>query len=65
MAYNYVVTAHKPTGVNACVTGKYTKPCFSTRRFVVHRAPLVKRHVYLSVPAPVEIKGRDAHFSRV
>ena len=22
MAYNYVVTAHKPTAVNACVTGK-------------------------------------------
>lgn len=23
MSYNYVVTAHKPTGVGACVTGKY------------------------------------------
>ena len=22
MAYNYVVSAHKPTAVNACVTGK-------------------------------------------
>ena len=22
MAFNYVVTAHKPTAVNACVTGK-------------------------------------------
>lgn len=24
MAYNYVVTAHKPTAVNACVTGNFT-----------------------------------------
>lgn len=23
MAHNYVVTAHKPTAVNACVTGNY------------------------------------------
>ncbi|XP_035674429.1 DNA damage-binding protein 1-like isoform X1 [Branchiostoma floridae] len=26
MAYNYVVTAHKPTAVNACVTGHFTGP---------------------------------------
>ncbi|XP_025085056.1 DNA damage-binding protein 1-like [Pomacea canaliculata] len=26
MAYNYVVTAHKPTAVNACVTGNFTSP---------------------------------------
>ncbi|XP_015904539.1 DNA damage-binding protein 1 [Parasteatoda tepidariorum] len=26
MAYNYVVTAHKPTGVGACVTGNFTSP---------------------------------------
>ncbi|XP_067655980.1 DNA damage-binding protein 1-like isoform X1 [Haliotis asinina] len=26
MAYNYVVTAHKPTSVNACVTGNFTSP---------------------------------------
>ncbi|XP_013398068.1 DNA damage-binding protein 1 isoform X2 [Lingula anatina] len=26
MAYNYVVTAHKPTAVNACVTGNFTNP---------------------------------------
>ena len=25
MANNYVVTAHKPTAVNACVTGKFMK----------------------------------------
>lgn len=23
MSYNYVVTAQKPTAVNACITGKY------------------------------------------
>ncbi|KAK6191191.1 hypothetical protein SNE40_002929 [Patella caerulea] len=26
MAFNYVVTAHKPTAVNACVTGNFTSP---------------------------------------
>lgn len=26
MAYNYVVTAHKPTGVCACATGNFTSP---------------------------------------
>ncbi|KAM7292279.1 DNA damage-binding protein 1-like [Ixodes scapularis] len=26
MSYNYVVTAHKPTGVCACVTGNFTSP---------------------------------------
>ncbi|XP_071830754.1 DNA damage-binding protein 1-like [Apostichopus japonicus] len=26
MAYNYVVTAHKPTAVTACVTGNFTSP---------------------------------------
>ncbi|XP_012275586.1 DNA damage-binding protein 1 [Orussus abietinus] len=26
MAYHYVVTAHKPTAVNACVTGNFTSP---------------------------------------
>lgn len=26
MAHNYVVTAHKPTAVNACVTGNFTSP---------------------------------------
>lgn len=26
MAYNYVVTAHKPTGVSLCVTGNFTAP---------------------------------------
>lgn len=26
MAYNYVVTAHKPTAVNACITGNFTSP---------------------------------------
>ena len=25
MSYNYVVTAQKPTAVNACVTGKYER----------------------------------------
>ncbi|XP_077865636.1 DNA damage-binding protein 1-like [Saccoglossus kowalevskii] len=24
MAHNYIVTAHKPTAVNACVTGNFT-----------------------------------------
>lgn len=26
MSYNYVVTAHKPTGVSACATGNFTSP---------------------------------------
>ncbi|GFX77483.1 DNA damage-binding protein 1 [Trichonephila clavipes] len=26
MSYNYVVTAHKPTGVGACATGNFTSP---------------------------------------
>lgn len=26
MSYNYVVTAHKPTAVNGCVTGNFTSP---------------------------------------
>lgn len=30
MAYNYVVTAHKPTAVNACVTGNY----FYVKQFI-------------------------------
>ncbi|CAG2066954.1 unnamed protein product, partial [Timema podura] len=26
MAHHYVVTAHKPTAVSACVTGNFTSP---------------------------------------
>lgn len=37
MANNYVVTAHKPTAVNACVTGNYIVNCLiyanSTNQF--------------------------------
>ncbi|CAH1116723.1 unnamed protein product [Phaedon cochleariae] len=46
MAYNYVVTAHKPTAVTACVTGNFTSP--SDLNLIV--AKNTRLEIYLVTP---------------
>ncbi|KAJ8968134.1 hypothetical protein NQ317_007859, partial [Molorchus minor] len=46
MAFHYVVTAHKPTAVNACVTGNFTSP--SDLNLIV--AKNTRLEIYLVTP---------------
>ena len=52
MSYNYVVTAQKPTAVNACITGKYAvKLLFCFDKYIISTAHIHHLHASLT-PAP-------------